>query len=185
MERISQSLVSKITNLQKRLESLLDNDFDVESEGSQKEGRAFEVSRDLSLVRGISTALPDDHIDRAIVAFSRLSMFFDAGVILENNDSQWKAQAYFFEGSTHLLKNDAKSAFKIPQMTLLSVLKTDSKTVLTKLNLQQLDPNNKTTCLLIKVTHDFAFVLFSSMPDIWLKDHVEQIRTALINGFAD
>lgn len=185
MEKLSQTLVSKITKLQKRFESFLDNDFENKVEEAEHIQASFEPSRDTALIRGLSQGLPDDHIDRAIIVFSRLAMFFDAGILLENNDGQWKAQASFHKGVTQLLKNNSKSIVKIPNMTLLSVLKTDSKAMLQKLQLQNLDPENKITCLLIKASPDFAFILFSSMADLWLKEHIENVRRALINGFAD
>lgn len=184
MEKLSQTFVSKITRLQKRFESFLENDFENKVEHAERQAN-FEASRDLSVVRGISQGLPEDHIDRAIVVFSRLAMIFDSGILLENNDGQWKAQAYFHKGSSQLFKNNARAVLKIPETTLMTVLKTDSAGILNKLNLKQLDPENKYTCLLIKVTPDFAFILFSDMADLWLKEHIENTRRALINGFVD
>lgn len=185
MEKITQSLASKFTRLQRRFESILENDFEQKIEESERPA-AFEVSRDLGLVRGLSLGLPDDHIDRAIVVFSRLALLFDAGVLLENNDGQWRAQALFNQGHTQLLKNsNGKLWVRLPNMTLLSVLKTSSTQMLEKLQLANLDPESKTTCLLVKVTPDFAFILFSSLADLWLKEHIENVRTELINGFAD
>ncbi|MGZ3774009.1 MAG: GTP cyclohydrolase [Pseudobdellovibrionaceae bacterium] len=184
MEKLSHAFVSKITKLQKRFESFLENDFENKVEDTERLA-VFEPSRDPSLVRGLSQGLPEDHIDRAIVVFSRLAMLFDSGILLENHDGQWKAQAYFHKGASHLLKNNARAVVKIPEMALMSVLKTDSQTLFEKLNLTQLDPDRKTTCLVIKVTPDFSFLLFSGMADLWLKDHTENVRRALINGFAE
>lgn len=185
MEKLSQSLVSKITQLQRRFESFLDNDFENKVEEVEQQQASFEASRDLALVRGLSQGLPEDHIDRAIVAFSRLAMLFDAGVLLENNDSQWKAQAFFHKGASQLLQNNSKAVIKLPTMNLMTILRTDSRSMLEKLHLEHLDPEHKTTCLLIKVSPDFAFILFSCMADLWLKEHAENVRKALINGFAD
>ncbi|HEX7674875.1 MAG TPA: GTP cyclohydrolase [Bdellovibrio sp.] len=185
MEKLSQALASKITHFQKRLQSFLENDFDPNSEEHERLRKEFEVSRDEALVRGISQGLPEDHIDRAIVVFSRLAMLFDAGVLLENNDSEWKAQAAFHKGVTELLKNNSKNVLKLPAVNLMTVLKTDASSLLQKMNLQHLDPQHRDSCLLIKVTPDFAFVLLSSLPDLWLKEHIENVRRALINGFAD
>lgn len=185
MEKLTQSIASKFNRLQRRFESILENDFDQKVEESERRA-AFEVSRDLSLVRGLSLGLPNDNIDRAIVVFSRLAMLFDAGILLENNDGQWRAQASFQQGQTQLLKNaNGKLWVQLPPMTMLSVLKTSSSQMLEKLQLSHLDPQNKTTCLLVKVTPDFAFILFSSLADLWLKEHIEHVRTELINGFAD
>jgi hypothetical protein len=186
MEKLSQSLVSKLSTFQKRLESFLENDFESHiEEAHRKDAGPFEASRDLSVVRGLSLGLPEDHIDRAVVVFSRLALLFDAGVMLENNDGVWKAQAYFSEGVTRVLKNSEKNVVKIPVTSLMTVLQTSPQPLLAKLNLAGLDPAEKTNCLLIRVTADFAFLLFSSLPDLWLKEHIENVRTALINGFAD
>lgn len=185
MEKISQTLVSKLTKLQRRFESILENDFDHKVEEIERLQSQFEVSRDPALVRGLSQGLPEDHIDRAIVVFSRLAMFFDAGILLENNDGQWKAQATFYKGATELLKNNSKALIQIPHINVMTILKTDASSILRKLNLQHLDPENKTTCLLIKTSPDFAFLLFSGMADLWLKEHIENVRRSLINGLAD
>lgn len=205
MDKISHTFANKITNFQKRIQSFLENDFHNKNEEQEQLRKDFEATRDTSLIRGLSLGLPDDHIDRAIVVFSRIAMFFDAGILLENNDGKWKAQAFFYHGITELFKSsfplstknpskppDVKikksenfSHIQIPALNLMTVLKTDSITILKKLGLEHLDKENKTSCLLIKVTPDFAFILFSTLPDLWLKEHMENIRYALINGFAD
>ncbi|QDK46355.1 GTP cyclohydrolase [Bdellovibrio sp. ZAP7] len=185
MERLSQALVSKISTFQKRLQSFLENDFDPQSEERERVQTEFEASRDEALIRGLSQGLPEDHIDRAIVVFSRLAMLFQAGILLENHDGDWKAQAFFHKGVSELFKNNAKSSLSIPNANLMAWMKTDASAILRKTNLQHLDPENKTTCLLIKVTPDFSFILFSTLPDIWLQSHTDSVRRALINGFAD
>lgn len=189
MEKLSQALASKISHFQKRLQSVLENDFDPKSEEHESLRKIFESSRDSALVRGLSQGLPEDHIDRTIVVFSRLAMLFDAGILLENHDSEWKAQACFHKGVTELLKNppkaNLKNTVKIPAINLMTILKTDAHAMLQKMNLQHLDAENKTACFLIKVSPDFALLLFSSLPDLWLKEHLENVRRALINGFAD
>ena len=184
MERFSQSLVSKITQLQKRFESLLEEDIDKKHEEART-ALSFEPSQDLSLIRGISLGLPENHIDRAIIVFSRLALLFDAGVLLENHDGTWKAQARFSQGHSQLIKSQTKTPVILPSMTLLSILKTASAPMLEKLQLTELDPQNRTSCLVLKVSPDFAFILFSKLPDIWLKNHIENVRKELLNGFAE
>lgn len=184
MDKFSQTLVSKLSLLQKRLESFIENDeFDSKVDDVEKIQSSFEASRDLSLIRGLSLGLPEDHIDKAVVIFSRLAMFFDSGVLLENNDGEWRAQARFHKGHTQLMKT--RPSVKIPHVNVLSVLRTPSAPLLQKLNLQHLDAEEKSNCLLIKASGDYAFLLFSTLPDIWLKDHAENVRKSLINGFSD
>lgn len=184
MERLSQSLVSKFTQLQKRFESLLEEDIDKKHEES-KSIPPFEASRDTSLVRGVSLGLPDNHVDRAIIVFSRLALLFDIGALLENHDGVWKAQAQFDKGHSRLIKVHQQVQVHLPQMTLLSVLKTGSREMLEKLQMSHFDPQERTSCLLLKVSPDFAFILFSKLPDIWLKEHIENVRRELLNGFSE
>lgn len=184
MERISQTILAKINRLQRRFESILDNDFSKIDQEAAKLA-PFETSRSEDLIRGLTQALPDDHIDRAIVVFSRLSMLFDVGILLENNDGQWMSQAYFENGQSHLISAKSQCSISFPQVDLLTVLKTDAKSILAKLHLVHLDPENKLSCLLIKVSPDFAYILFSKLPDIWLKDHIASVSRELVSGFAD
>ncbi len=204
MEKITQTFASKISIFQKRMQSFLENDSQSKSDEQDLLRQGFETTQDLSLIRGLAQGLPDDHIDRAIIIFSRLAMFFNSGILLENTDQKWKAQAFFHQGITELLKNsklkptksaigrthptgkqDENTTINIPNVNLMTVLKTDSHSILKKLNLNHIDPDNKTSCVLIKVTPDFSFLLFSVLPELWLHDHIENIRRALINGFTD
>lgn len=188
-----EKIVSKISQLGqhidsligKRIESLLENNYDPGHKEKQKSKENFEVNRDIGLIRGLSAGLPDDHLDKIVVLFSRLALCFEAGVMLENEDGKWKPQATFERGVIETLHNENRPAVSLPQVKLLTVLKTEPTPLLKKLNLSHLDPENEMTCLLIKVSGDFCFVLLSKLPDLWLKDHVENIRQALQSGIAD
>ncbi len=181
-----EKIVSKISQIRRHLESLLDNDFEP---GSRREKdhlkTKFEISRDISLIRGISAGLPEDHLDRIVILFSRMSLFFDAGVMLENQDGRWTAQATFEKGHAEALKKQSKTAIKLPHVEVLSVLRTPASSLLRKLQLSFLDPEDHLQCLLIKISGDFSFLLLSALPDLWLKEHIAQIKSALQNGIAD
>ena len=185
MDKISQTLVTKISKLQRRFEALLENDFTNRHHDEQDSNFDFETSRDLSLIKGISDCLPNEHIDRTIVIFTRLAAFFDAGILMENNDGHWKSQAYFKNGKSHLIKPNMQRVVALPNMNLMTVLKANSSSIINKLHLPFFNPDKEATCVLIKVTPDFSFLLISKMPDLWLKDHTENIRRALINGFTE
>jgi hypothetical protein len=180
-----EKIVSKISQIRRRLEDLLDNDFDHKREEKEKIKKTFEVSRDLSLIRGLPAGLPEDHLDRVAVLFSRMSMFFEAGIMMENQDGRWKAQAIFEKGVVETLKSQNKSSLQLPHVKVLTVLRTGARPLLEKLHLKQLDPGNSYQCLLIKVSSDFSFLLLSSLPDLWLKNHIENIQGSLQSGIAD
>lgn len=185
MEKLASSFVSNITKLTKRFETLLENDFDTKAQDIENIQNNFESSRDIQLIRGLSQGLPEDHVDRAIVIFSRLAMHFEGGILLENQDGKWCSQAQFSRGHIQLIKTQERKFLSLPNVAIASVLKTSSGALLQKLNLTVLDPQKKCTCLVFKVTPDFSFVLLSELADIWLKEHTENIRQALINGFAE
>lgn len=178
-------LVSKFSEFSRRIEDLLESSYDQNRTENEKIRAAFDISQDPSLIRGLSAGLPSDHLDRIVVLFSRLAMFFQAGVMVENDDGKWRAQAFFDRGVVETLHTEKRPEISLPQTELLKVLKTSSRALLEKLQLSQLDPQDECTCLLIKVSGDFCFVLLSKMPDLWLKSHTENILQSLQNGIAD
>lgn len=184
MEKFTSNLVSNLTKITKRFETLLENDFETKAQDIANTQKDFESSTDLHLIRGLSQALPEDHIDRAIVMFSRLSMHFEAGILLENQDGKWCSQAQFHRGNVQLIKAAERQVLSLPNCEIMSVLSTSPSNILKRLQLTALDSHKKSTCLVIKITPDFAFVLLSDLADIWLKEHIKNIRHALINGFA-
>lgn len=144
----------------------------------------FEVSRDESAIKGLSFGLPNDHTDKLVTVFSRLALFFEAGVFLENLDGEWKSMAYFHEGQLQALLQSESQLVNIPNPILFDMLSCKAEKMLSILNLTHLDKEFKLSCLLIKPSNDCAYLLFSKLPDIWLKDHAEKIARAIQNSFA-
>lgn len=145
--------------------------------------KPFESSQDPSLIKGLSYGLPEDHTDKLVVVFSKLSLFFDAGIYLENTDHQWRSVAYFHEGQVFSLNSEQCHTLKVPHTSLFSVLACKSNSVLKSLHLEKLDPENKSQCLLVKPTNDCAYLLFSKLPDLWLKSHIEKVIKEIQNSF--
>lgn len=171
-----------ITHLQKRIESILDHDLDVPSQEVLLAKKNFEALTDPRLMRGLAESLPQDTTDKAVILFSRLALYFDAGVFLEADKKLWEPQAYFHRGHVSVLKPPQKKKIPLPKVDLMSVLKTGSQPPLEKLGLQFLDSENKTACLFLKPGVDFSFLLFSSLPDLWLKEHIHLITEAIHRG---
>jgi hypothetical protein len=172
-----------ITHLQMRLESILDNhDLDHPSEEILQAKKNFEALTDPRLLRGLSESLPDDTTDKAVILFSRLALYFDAGVFLELDSPKWEPQAHFHRGQVTVLKGHQKHIISLPSVELMSILRTDAKPVLKKLHLQSLDADHKTVCLLLRPAQDFAFLLFSSLPDLWLREHTRLVTEAIHHG---
>lgn len=171
-----------ITHLQNRIESVLDQDLEALSEEVQLTKKNFEPLTDPRLLRGLSESLPADSTDKAVILFSRLALYFDAGVFLEADKNLWEPQAHFHRSHVRVLKAAQKKKISLPNVSLLSVLRTNSQALLQKMNLTELDPDNKTVCLFLRPANDFAFLLFSSLPDLWLKDHMKLVTEAIHRG---
>lgn len=171
-----------ITHLQKRIESILDNDHEVPNEELIQAKKNFEALTDARMLRGLAESLPQDSTDRAVILFSRLALYFDAGIFLEADGKLWEPQAQFHRGQVSVLKPAQKKPLSLPQVDLMSVLRTGATPILKKLKLQSLDPQEKTLCLFLRPGQDFAFLLFSSLPDLWLKDHIRMVTEAIHRG---
>jgi hypothetical protein len=171
-----------ITHLQKRIESILDTDVEVPNEELLLAKKNFEALTDPRLLRGLSESLPQDNTDKAVILFSRLALYFDAGVFLELDQAKWEPQAHFHRGQVSVLKAPQKAKISLPNVKLMNILSTDAKPVLKKLGLQNLDPENKTVCLFLRPAQDFSFLLFSSLPDLWLKEHARLVTEAIHHG---
>lgn len=171
-----------ITHLQKRLESILDNDHEQPNAEVVLAKKNFEALTDPRLLRGLAESLPHDSADKAVILFSRLALYFDAGVFLELDGSLWEPQAHFHKGQVGVLKPHQKKQISLPQVELMTILRTDAKPVLAKLHLQNLDHDQKTICLLLRPAQDYAFLLFSSLPDLWLRDHTKHVVEAIHHG---
>ena len=178
-------IFSAIVNFKKNLESLLENDLHKNHEEIDTTKKNFEVSRDPQLIRSLANSLPDDHTDRAIAIFSRLSYLFDAGVFLENMDGLYKVQAYFDRGVIEPYRLDPRPVLTLPHTDLLTVLTTSSSSILEKCRLPDLDPSKDGKALLLKLTPDFSILLISHMPDLWLKGHIEQVLENLHRGMSE
>jgi hypothetical protein len=171
-----------ITDLQKRIESILDSDHEVPDQEIILAKKNFEAVTDPRLLRGLAESLPKDGTDRAVILFSRLALYFDAGIFLEADGTRWEPQAQFHRGQVSVLKAAQKKPLSLPTVDLMSVLRTGAAPILKKLNLQNLDPEQKTLCLFLRPGQDFAFLLFSSLPDLWLKDHIRLVSEAIQRG---
>lgn len=182
MEKWTDSLTRRLGRIQNRIESILETD----PLKRDPDAPPFEASRDPSLVDGISLGLPDDHIDRAIILFSRLALLFDGGLLLENHDGRWKPQALFNEGVTRTTASESSKGMSLPDMNSLLVLKTSLQPLCEKLGFRQVPFASKSAnAYVIRPVADFAYVVVSDLPDLWLKEHLERTSFALSRGFSE
>ena len=119
MEKWTRSLTKKIDRLQQRVQTLLENDADLERD---PDAPPFEASRDSRLIDGLPLGLPATDPDRAIVVFNRLSQLFDSGLLLENRDGKWVTQASFRGGIAKPWRTPSQP-ITLPQVRPLQALR--------------------------------------------------------------
>lgn len=180
MEKWTRSLSKRIENFQQRVQTLLEADGPVKTDPNAP---PFEPRRDRLLIDGLPVGLPEDETDRAVVVFNRLSALFDAGLLLEGRDGKWIPRASFREGTARPWRAEAH-AITLPAVTPLQALRTPAAPLLKKLSATNLDEHDRCAALLVKPVPGFAYVLLSSWPDLWLKEHVEHVLAKLAGGFA-
>lgn len=166
----------------KRLEEILAHD--PKNSRKVQENSLFEPSRDPSLVRDLPVGLPEDGVDRAIQVFCRLALMFEAGLMLENEGTgKWTPRALFRHGQARPLRPDLPGV-SLPKVAPLQALKAPSTSLLQSLDLADLDPEGRCGAYLMQPTPEFAFVVFSTLPDLWLKDHLNRVISALADSFS-
>lgn len=171
------TLAPRLQRLQKRLEDLLAQQPRLEPE------TAFEATHEPALVRDLAVGLPDDPVDRSIRVFCRLALMFDAGLMLERDGDGWVPQALFRQGLARPFRTE-RPALNLPRLAPLQALRTSSAPLLQALDLTALDPEARWHAYLVQPTPEFAFLLFSGLPDLWLKDHLNRVVAALADSFS-
>lgn len=173
-----------IQRLQKTVEKILEPSADINFTEIERNTQNFELNHDISKIKDISVGLPHSHTERITTVFARLGQHFQSGILLENHDTQWIDQAFFYRGETLLIPNKLRKKITIPHNQFDGVWRTNSSKVLKHFNLSELDKFDLCSCLLIKATPDYSFLLFSPLPDLWLKELTEEIQEQIIYSFA-
>ncbi len=173
-----------IQRLQKTVGKILEPSAEINFSEIERSTQNFELCHDLIKIRDISIGLPLNHTERITAVFTRLSQHYQSGILLENHDSQWIDQAFFYRGESHLIPNKLRKKITIPQNQFDGVWRTNSAKLLKHFNLTELDKFDLCSCLLIKATPDYAFLLFSPLPDLWLKELTVITQEQIIYSFA-
>ena len=109
------------------------------------------------------------------IFFSRLTAFFEFGMLIENND----IQKMFYYGQ-NIDKKLPKICFKLPRPPLFNILKTKASLFLRKLGFNHLPDAEKMACLLIRVEQNRYIVLMTKQAEPWLQLRCESLNKALI-----
>lgn len=178
-------LTSQITRLQSRIQDLLEKEEEIFEIDESMSDLAFhfESLQDPGLVDNLTRALPEQMEDRAVFMFSRLALFFDAGVFLEKTERGYEPQAFFHQGRVRACHRKHRAqALQLPAISHLEVAKIKTSSLLRKIDLINLDPQDRLTALLFSPAPDFSYLLMSRLPDLWLRDHAQRVAFSLSKG---
>jgi hypothetical protein len=165
----------------KHLEALLQDTTGQISIPLQKQ---FELQVDFSSLDQQLSLAPDEHIEKVLFVFKKMNLYFESGLLLENNDQSYSVVSLFQKGHIRVAADDFHNQkIKLPKTQNFEVLTTSSQIFMKKLNLNW-DPQNKLRAFLIQPTADFSFVLFSPVPDLWMQSEIPKLTKAMKRLFS-
>jgi hypothetical protein len=183
MDRIRKRLTLKFWQLggalEKTLEHALDQDTWEQNPSEKLKKNHFEISTDLDLIKNISFSLPEKSDERIIILFSRLTSFFDSGVLLYRkqvsvSSESWVPGSAFQLGEYHpVLDGLLNKQLHLPSMASGELRKTAPYTLLAPLELTALCDETDACGFVIKPHDKFLILLFSKLPEPWLRRQIE------------
>ncbi len=183
MEKWSQGLQRRLTKLEQKIESVLV--MDLQNNPSQTAKTLFEPHHESVLIRTLSRELPEDLEDRTIILFSRLAIFFDIGILLEKENLNWKAQAYFEEGRMNPLIDQAMEVKGGPQISPLQIVKAPAIPFLKQLGIHEKIRNPENLTAFLFRPHDqVSFLVMTRLAGPWLKNHMNEVHQEILKAFA-
>lgn len=179
---LTQFLLQQAQALQKQLHQLLEK-----AENSPDlHAIRFEVTTDLSKLEQLGEFLPEDLNSRAPLIFTRLHLYFDAGVLFKAHRDSWCPQWAFQHGNCfQLSKQETEIEFDFPELSLTEVKRAKSQAVINDLGLEEYLNNEKISALVFKPHPEYLFLLLSELADPWLKLQIDKTQTKVLNLLAD
>lgn len=137
--------------------------------------RQYELQIDFSTMGKDLSSTPKDHVEKVVYVFKKMHRYFEAGLLLENNDQNYSTVAFFHKGRIQVAGEEFhKIKMKLPPTKPFQVLTTSSQAFMKKFNLNW-DPDQRCKAYLFRPTADFAFILFSPVPDLWMQNEIPKM----------
>ncbi len=202
MDRLRNRFLSQVQVLQTQLSGLLEKDWGPE----RPKEVPFEILTDLANIETLGWSLPEREPGRSQVLFDRLAAYFESGFCLhlaqtlnpaKKTSSQasetsdvpwcpWRMESAFHLGQIlPLLPEDREKKISLPQMTLMEVRRLNPQLLLRELQFpfDLVDP--EAAAFVIRPSDQRLWVLFSRLPDVFLKSHLTTIHEACLKLLAD
>ncbi len=177
--KLSRLFFNQVQVLQKQLEHLLEKEpLDKKKEQTP---RNFHAQTDLTQIDDMGLGLAPNLSERAPMLFSKLSLYFDSGLLFQRTGTEWKATAGFDQGDFFPLKGvEIQVPFRFPDMSLIEVRRVHSREIFSHLMDLQVLKSEKGQALIFKPHPDYIFMVTSVLADPWLKPHIERIQREIL-----
>ena len=190
MDRFTSRFFTQVQVLQDQLENLLSKDWGPQNQAVRP---PFEVLTDLTQLETLGWALPEKEPGRSQVLFDRLSPYFESGLCFhyQSEDTtqgwiRWRLECAFIQGQIYpLLPEDLQKQVALPQMNLTEIRRMNASALLGQLSLKDLGTHPELSCLVIRPAGERLWVLFSNLPDLFLKTHITAIQETSLKLLAD
>jgi hypothetical protein len=178
--------VRYFTEIQKNLETLLEDDRWKKTDGD------FQIETNLQVLDRLSIGLPEKPEERAVIVFSRLLPFFNAGLLfyrksLTRQSECWVPGAAFQNGRySHLPEKVERQQLHLPKIALGEIKKTSPYLILAPIQMDHLSDTADSAAFVFKVHDQFLYTVYSELPEPWLRRQIEtvfsKVQVALIDG---
>jgi hypothetical protein len=189
MDRFRNRFLAQVQVLQDQLESLLSQDWGPRQ--SPDASKPFEVQTDLNQLETLGWSLPTHEPDRSQVLFDRLAPYFETGFCfhLESKRADsavhWRLESAFHQGNIlPLLPEDREKRVSFPSMTLTEVRRISAEFLLRELKFPT-ELGFDRSALVIHPSDQRLWILFSGLPDVFLKPHLTAIQETCLKLLAD
>lgn len=188
MGQLPPRFLNQVQVLQDQLENLLSKDW-----GPAKTLIPFEAQSDLSQLETLKWSLPDHDPERSRILFERLSPYFESGFCFHATAHpartgwlRWRLNACFHRGhAVPLLPDDLAKDLDLPTMSLTEIRRLNGAELLEKLKLIGLFPTEGQSALALRPSDRRLWIVYSHLPDIFLKNHVSLIHEECLKILAD
>lgn len=176
--------------LQKKLDAL----FNENKQTRPSKDFVFEPSHDPNTVRNLSVGLSGDPLQRSVQIFCRLAFLFECGFMLEKENEvgipdTWTPRAFFQNGQAQPLHHTSEKPglsqqIVLPKTAPLEALKNSADSILKTFGKEHFNLDKKLHAYLLQPTPELAFIVFSGLPDLWLRDHLQLVVQKLADACA-
>ncbi len=183
-EKLTQFVRRRLNSWQKGLEIVLEQDPNLDH---KKPVSIFEATTDVLHLEETLRFLPNSNTsDRMIHMFSRMTSYFESGVLLYKHSTEvsqqeiWSPGAVFFKGQYYpLAPEHLQLRLQLPALNFLELRKTSPYAILQQLHLTEISDSADASAFAFKADMDFLFLVFSELPEPWLRTHIENIFNIL------